>query len=118
MIKVLSYISKINENKKNINILLKQPIKGIKFSYLKEGNDINYEEFYINGGKYLKKIENAICQMDYGESTQRRMLFNTYTDKVFYIDGYCNKKINVYNNYENLKAKNVRILLNFLMKYQ
>ena len=43
--------------------------------------------------------------MDYGESTQRRILFNTYTDKVFYIDGYCNKKINVYNNYENLKAK-------------
>ena len=104
--------------KKKKILLLKQPIKGIKFSYLKEKSDINYDEFYINGGKYLKKIENAICQMDYGESTQRRILFNTYTDKVFYIDGYCNKKINVYNNYENLKAKNVRILLNFLMKYQ
>ena len=33
------------------------------------------------------------------------IMANPYTDKVFYIDGYCNKKINVYNNYENLKAK-------------
>ena len=91
--------------KKKKILLLKQPIKGIKFSYLKEKSDINYDEFYINGGKYLKKIENAILEMDYGESTQGRILFDTYTDKVFYIDGYCNKKINVYNNYENLKAK-------------
>ena len=69
--------------KKKKILLLKQPIKGIKFSYLKEKSDINYDEFYINGGKYLKKIENAICQMDYGESTQRRILFNTYTDKIY-----------------------------------
>ena len=52
---VLSYISKINGNKKNMNNLLNESIISIKFSYLKEKCDINYDEFYINGGKYLKK---------------------------------------------------------------
>jgi len=49
LIKVLSYISKINENKKNINILLNQSIKGIKFLYLKEKSDITcfYNNLYI-----------------------------------------------------------------------
>ena len=104
---VLSYISKINGNKKNMNNLLNESIISIKFSYLKEKCDINYDEFYINGGKYLKKIENAICEMDYGENTWGRILFDTYNGKVYYIDGCSNNKINVFNSYENLKAKKI-----------
>ena len=40
-IKILAYISKINENKNDINNLLNQSIKSFKFSYLKENNHIN-----------------------------------------------------------------------------
>ena len=47
-IKILSYISKINENKIDMNTLLNRSIKSFKFSYLKEKNDINYEEFDVN----------------------------------------------------------------------
>ena len=108
IIKVLSYISKINENKKNINILLKQSIKGITFSYLKEKSDINYEEFYINGGKlYLKQIGNAIHEMNYNESTQGRILFDTNTQKVYDTVCYDAKEIRAYSNYENLKNKSI-----------
>ena len=48
-----------------------------------------------------KKIENGNCEMDYGGNTYGRILFDEMTDKVFYIDGYKSKKINVYNNYDN-----------------
>ena len=90
----LSYISKISENKKNMNTLLKQPLISIKFSYLTEKCDINYDEFYINGGKYLKKIEDEINEMNYGENIWGRILFDTYKGKVYYIDGCNNNKIN------------------------
>ena len=44
--------------------------------------------------------------MDYGESTQGRILFDIYNGKV-YKDGCSNNKINVFNSYENLKAKKI-----------
>ena len=88
-----------------MNILLKQSIKSYKFTYLKDKSDIKYELFYNNGHKYLKKIENAVCEMDYGGKIYGRILFDIITNKVFYIDDLSNNKINVYNNYENLKAK-------------
>ena len=49
MIKNLSYISKINKTKKNMNKLIQQLIKSIKFIYEEEKNIMKYEEYYING---------------------------------------------------------------------
>ena len=54
-IKILAYISKINENKNDINNLLNQSIKSFKFSYLKENNHIKYEKFNLNFKFVLKK---------------------------------------------------------------
>ena len=47
MISILSYVSKINKNKKHMNLLLKEAIKSIKFSYQEEKNNIIYEEFFL-----------------------------------------------------------------------
>jgi len=47
MIKLISYISKINKNKRNNKKLLSELMKNIKFKY--EENKINYEEYYFNG---------------------------------------------------------------------
>ena len=55
IIKILSYISKINKNKKNINLLLNKTIKSISFSYQPEKSEINYDEYYVGGGMILKK---------------------------------------------------------------
>ena len=107
MIKILSYISKINKNKKNINSLLNKRIKSIKFSYIPEKSDINFDEFYIGGGCILKKIEKGNCEVDYG-NCQGRILFDSKSNKVFYIGGsyyYYTDEIYVYNNYEDLKLK-------------
>ena len=105
IIKILSYISKINKNKKNMNILLKEAMKSIKFSYIPEKSDINYEEFYINSKLFLKKIEKGNCEFNFGGFNQGRILFDTISNKVYYIDGCDSDSINVYHNYENLKLK-------------
>ena len=47
IIKNLSYISKINKNKKSIKILLQELIKSEKIFLQEDGTSINYEEYYI-----------------------------------------------------------------------
>jgi len=47
MIKLISYISKINKNKRNNIKLFSELMKNIKFKY--EEDKINYEEYYFNG---------------------------------------------------------------------
>ena len=47
--KILSYISRINKNQKEINKLLKENIKSLKFNYLEKENNIKYEEYFFNG---------------------------------------------------------------------
>ena len=47
IIKNLTYISKINKNKKEMKILSNELMKSIKFNY--EENNIKYEEYYFNG---------------------------------------------------------------------
>ena len=91
--KILSYVSKINEN-----TLLTKTMKSINFSLSNEINDINIKEFYINGKFVLKQIENGNCELDYGGNTQGRLLFDSITDKVYYIDNHYHNKINVYKN--------------------
>lgn len=58
MIKKLSYISKINKNKKEMVNLFKEPMKNLKINFIKEENNIKYTEYYFNGSEYnLKSIE-------------------------------------------------------------
>jgi len=54
---ILSYISKINKNQKCMNKLLKTPINSLKFNYIEEQNNINYEEYSFNGIPCPKNIE-------------------------------------------------------------
>ena len=54
MIKVLSYVSKINKNKMQMNCLLKEQINSIKFSYKEEESNIEYEEFFLMTYQNLK----------------------------------------------------------------
>ena len=57
IIKNLSYISKINKNKKSIKILLQELIKSEKIFLQEDGTSINYEEYYINGIQIPNNIE-------------------------------------------------------------
>ena len=109
MIKVLSYISKINKNKKQMNCLLKEQINSIKFSYKEEESNIEYEEFFFNDipkFKKLKKIESGNCEFICGGHSGR-ILFDISTNKVYYIGSTSSDKINVYDNYENMKTKKI-----------
>ena len=57
MIRTLTYISKINKNKKEMKTLLTELMKSIKFAYQEEENIIKYEEFCFNGIQTPKNIE-------------------------------------------------------------
>ena len=67
MITILSYVSKVNKNKKQMNLLLKERIKIINFSYQEEKDNIEYEEFIFNEmpkQKILKEIGKAILELN------------------------------------------------------
>lgn len=49
IIRILSYVSNINKNQKELNNLIAEPMKSIKFNFKEEQNNIKYEEFYFNG---------------------------------------------------------------------
>ena len=57
MYKTLSYISKINKNKKVMNKLSKEMIKNLKFNFIEKESNIKYEEYYFNGISIPKNIE-------------------------------------------------------------
>ena len=57
MIKYLSYVSKINKNIKEINILSNELMKNLKISFNENKNTINYEEYIFNGIQTPKDIE-------------------------------------------------------------
>ena len=57
MIKILSYITKINKTQKKMKNLQTKFIKSIKFNYEEEKNLIKYEEYYINEIPIPKNIE-------------------------------------------------------------
>jgi len=48
---------KINKNKKEINNLLQQLMKNMKFKYKNEKNNIIYKEYYLNGSPVPKNIK-------------------------------------------------------------
>ena len=57
MIKILSFISKINKNKKGFNSLFQELMYNIKLSFNDEENDIKFEEYYFNGAPIPNDIE-------------------------------------------------------------
>ena len=57
IIKILSYITKINKTRKKMNHLQTKVIKSIKFNYEEEKSLIKYEEYYFNIIPIPKNIE-------------------------------------------------------------
>ena len=55
MIKRLNYISNINKNQKEMNIIFQQKIKNLNIYY--NDNNIKYEEYYFNGIPIPKDIQ-------------------------------------------------------------
>ena len=56
MIKVLSYISKMNSNKNDINFLLVTLMKNLDMNFLEEQTNIKYKEYFFNGLHFPKNI--------------------------------------------------------------
>ena len=57
MIKTLSYVSKINKNKKEMKKLFGQLMKNLKISFNENESTIKYDEYYFNGLPIPKNIE-------------------------------------------------------------
>ena len=57
MIKILSYITKINKNKKKMNSLFQTKMKNLKISFEEDKNNIKYEEYIFNALPIPKNIE-------------------------------------------------------------
>ena len=57
MIKILTYISKINKNQKEMNLLFQELMRNIKISFIEEESNIKYEDYYFNGIQIPKNIE-------------------------------------------------------------
>ena len=56
MIKILSYVSKINKNQKEMKTIFQELMKNLKISYIEEESTIKYEEYYFNGIPIPKDI--------------------------------------------------------------
>ena len=73
MIRILSYVSKINKNKKEMKALLVEKMKNLKIEYIKEENNIKYSEYYFNGIKnFIKNIEFKEISLDKFKITWNR----------------------------------------------
>ena len=57
MLKILSYITAINKNKKGFKSLFQELMQSIKPSFNEEKNEINFNEYYFNGVPIPKDIE-------------------------------------------------------------
>ena len=57
MLKILSYVSTINKNKKGFNSLFQELMQSIKPSFNEKENKINFDEYYFNGVPIPKDIE-------------------------------------------------------------
>ena len=57
IIKIISYISKLNKSQKEMNNLFKELIKNTNISFLEDENKIKYEDYYFNGIQTPKDIE-------------------------------------------------------------
>ena len=57
MLKILSYVSKINKNKKEMKSLFQELMKNLEISFQEEQTNIKYNEYYFNGIQIPKDIE-------------------------------------------------------------
>lgn len=57
MIKKLTYVSKINKNKKEMSSLFSELMRNIKISFVEKENNIKYEEYFFNGIPVPKNVE-------------------------------------------------------------
>ena len=57
MIKTLTYFSKINKNKREMNSLFSELMRNIKIYFIEKESNIKYEEYYFNVIPFPKKIE-------------------------------------------------------------
>jgi len=57
MIKILSYVSKINKSQKEMNKLFQTLMKNLKISYAEEESTIKFDDYYFNGIPSPKDIE-------------------------------------------------------------
>ena len=64
MIKIMSYISKINKIEKEMNNIFKELMRNIKISYNKEKSIIKYEDYYFNGISKPNNIEFKVISFD------------------------------------------------------
>ena len=56
MIKILSYLSKINKNKKEMEIISQTLMRNVNISYEEEKNNIKFEEYFFSGIPIPKEI--------------------------------------------------------------
>ena len=56
IIKTLTYVSKINQNKNDMEMLFNKLMKNVKISFIEEENNIKFEEYYFNGLQTPKDI--------------------------------------------------------------
>jgi len=57
ILKNLSYVSKINKNRKEMKLLQGELMKNTKISFQEEQTNIKFEEYYFNGIQVPKNIE-------------------------------------------------------------
>ena len=57
MIKIMTYITKINKIEKEMNNIFQELMRNIKISFNEEENNIKYEEYYFNGMPKPNNIE-------------------------------------------------------------
>ena len=57
MIKILTYISKINKNDKEMKKLNDKLMRNIKISFEEKENKVKYEEYFFNGNPSFKDID-------------------------------------------------------------
>ena len=62
--RLLSYLSAINKNQKEINTLLNQPMSNLKIDFEKEKCNIKYEEYNFNNKSTLSGLTNILNEND------------------------------------------------------
>ena len=65
MIRILSYIAKINDNKNESNSLLITLMKNLEMGFQEEQTNVKYEEYFFNGIQSPKNIQINIMNLKF-----------------------------------------------------
>jgi hypothetical protein len=122
IIKVLSYISKMNKNKEDIIFLLNELMKNINVSFNEDEVQIIYKEYFFNGEQVQKDLrpilympDNKRYFNDVKVSNKRKTENNSQNYKIYNKKNFSklsnmnslfeNKDISLQKNYENMLIK-------------